>query len=428
MLDSALSFFVVVWAEILQVRYVQGMNEIAGTLYYVLANDHNREWANYAEADTYFLFHALMMDIRDVFVPDMDSHSTGIQGRIETMERLLETHDPEVCAHLRKCGIDSHFWAYRWLTTLLSREFLLPDTIRLWDSMFASTHKDNFLRYVCVTMVIKVRDRLLEGDFSANLRLLQRFPPVNVDEILDSSRSLWMYETKINMLCEKNGLTVDAALQMVSPPPRIIMAFGLKGGVAPNFKHRLEDATGHLLGRAQRFLSKWNEAEATSAPADSAPAPAAAVSEPLTRSRFWNRARRNTEDSDTSNNQASQIASASASTSTVPTINVQVPTNGGGNPSSTDANTAAPGSGFSSSTTPRRTIWNRSPVSRTPDRMGGTDREVATPESVPLPTLQASFLSGSTATPNPPSIDSNSRRPLWKNGGWDAKARGTAAT
>ena len=37
-------------------RYVQGMNEIVGTMYFVLANDENEEWASEAEADTYFLF------------------------------------------------------------------------------------------------------------------------------------------------------------------------------------------------------------------------------------------------------------------------------------------------------------------------------------------------------------------------------------
>jgi hypothetical protein len=37
------------------------MNEIVGTLYFVLAHDSNEDWANEAEADTYFLFNALMV-------------------------------------------------------------------------------------------------------------------------------------------------------------------------------------------------------------------------------------------------------------------------------------------------------------------------------------------------------------------------------
>lgn len=271
------------------------MNEIAGTLYYVLANDENYEWADHAEADTYFLFHNLMMDIRDVFVPDMDAHASGIQGRIGNMQRLLQTHDPVVFDHMQACGIDSHFYAYRWLTTLLSREFLLPDTIRLWDSMFASTHKENFLRYVCVTMVMHVREELLEGDFSSNLRLLQRYPPTNVDDILDSSRHLWMYETKVGAACQKQGISWQEATQIVQRPPNIIMAFGYKGGVAPNLQDRLENATGNIMGRAQRLWSGWAKEQsessrdevATAKPSDTAST--SAPSPPL--STLWNRVR-----------------------------------------------------------------------------------------------------------------------------------------
>jgi hypothetical protein len=37
------------------------MNEIVGTLYFVLAHDSNKDWANEAEADTYFLFNSIMV-------------------------------------------------------------------------------------------------------------------------------------------------------------------------------------------------------------------------------------------------------------------------------------------------------------------------------------------------------------------------------
>ena len=208
------------------------MNEIIGTLYFVLANDFNEEWACEAEADSYFLFNILMTEMRDVFVPDMDEADTGIQGRISNMSSLLSLHDPEVRCHLVDIGIDASFFAIRWLTTLLSREFLLPDTIRLWDSMFASTHKDNFLRYVCVTMVMLTRDDLLKGDFSTCLRLLQSYPPTNVDGLLESSRALWIYESQVTLACHKGGISLHQALNTITPPPSIVMAYGLPGGMA----------------------------------------------------------------------------------------------------------------------------------------------------------------------------------------------------
>lgn len=39
------------------------MNEIVGTLYFVLAHDSNEDWAKEAEADTYFLFNSIMVSI-----------------------------------------------------------------------------------------------------------------------------------------------------------------------------------------------------------------------------------------------------------------------------------------------------------------------------------------------------------------------------
>ena len=208
------------------------MNEIVGTLYFVLVNDENEEWASEAEADTYFLFNTLMVEMRDIFVPDLDEADTGIQGRMANMLALLSLHDPEVRCHLDDCGIDPAFYSIRWLTTLLSREFLLPDTIRLWDSMFASTHKDNFMRYVCVCMVMIIREDLLKGDFGTCLRLLQSYPPTDVDQLLESSRALWIYESQVTLACHKGGISLAQALTTIAPPPAVIMAYGLNGGLA----------------------------------------------------------------------------------------------------------------------------------------------------------------------------------------------------
>jgi len=240
---AALERILFVWAKLNKgVRYVQGMNEIVGTLYFVLAHDTNDDWARSAEADTYFLFNSLMVEMRDVFVPDLDEADTGIHGRISNMITLLSLHDPEVRCHLDSVGIDPSFYSVRWLTTLLSREFLLPDTIRLWDSMFASTHKDNFLRYVSVTMVMVIRDQLLTGDFSACLRLLQAYPPTNLDRLLESSRALWIYESQITLACHKGGISLGHALRSIAPPPAIIMAYGLERGVAPPMREQVRAA------------------------------------------------------------------------------------------------------------------------------------------------------------------------------------------
>jgi hypothetical protein len=195
------------------------------------------------------------------------------------MQALLGRHDPEVKEHLEEeCEIDASYYAVRWWTTLLSREFLLPDTIRLWDGMFASTHKDNFLCYVCVTMVMEIREELLKGDFSTCMRLLHGYPSTHMDRLLESGRALWIYESQITLACHKGGISLHQALQTITPPPAIIMAFGLRKGVAPLTRSEqieqagekaaasVRDATTAMstsahgfFGRASRMYNKYSQ-------------------------------------------------------------------------------------------------------------------------------------------------------------------------
>jgi len=263
---AALERILFVWAKLNKgVRYVQGMNEIVGTMYFVLANDTNEEWACEAEADTYFLFNTLMVEMRDIFVPDLDEADTGIQGRMSNMIALLSLHDPEVRCHLDDCGIDPGFYSIRWLTTLLSREFYLPDTVRLWDSMFASTHKDNFMRYVCVSMVMIIREDLLKGDFGTCLRLLQKYPPTNIDQLLEASRALWIYESQVTLACHKGGISLTQALTTIAPPPAVIMAYGLSGGMAVDEVERMRQSMAKRSGGRQRSNSIGSTSSSKSA-------------------------------------------------------------------------------------------------------------------------------------------------------------------
>lgn len=87
-------------------------------------------------------------------------------------------------------ALDPRYYALRWFTTLLSREFDLPDTIRLWDSLFASQDRSEFLVFVFVTLMLGQREELLAGDFASNLQLLQSYPPTEVPEILAQSEAL----------------------------------------------------------------------------------------------------------------------------------------------------------------------------------------------------------------------------------------------
>jgi hypothetical protein len=174
------------------VRYVQGMNEIVCTLFYVISSDASLEWSPHAEADTFFCFNRIMSEVRDLFVKHLDHSDSGLHGLIISFRCRLQQHDQILSNHLSSLELEPTFYVLRWFTTLLSREFMLPDTIRLWDTLFSDTAWYNFLSSMAVCMVIRQRDVLLRGDFASNLKILQglEFSPADVCDLMEKCRLL----------------------------------------------------------------------------------------------------------------------------------------------------------------------------------------------------------------------------------------------
>ncbi|CAF1527528.1 unnamed protein product, partial [Didymodactylos carnosus] len=109
----------------------------------------------HAEADCFYCFTNLMVDIRDNFIKVLDNTAV--------IHNLFE-----------RLKLKPEFDVFRWLTLLLSQEFHLPDVMRLWDSLFANHDRNfEFLLYICCAMIILQRNRLLNGNFSINIKLLQ---------------------------------------------------------------------------------------------------------------------------------------------------------------------------------------------------------------------------------------------------------------
>lgn len=174
------------------IRYVQGMNELCAPIYFLFAQDRIDGGAN-VEADTFFCFSLLMANMRDAFQQNLDSSEAGLLGLLEQFGELLQEKDPEVSKHFEALNLNTVFFATRWLTLLLAQELEMPDVLRLWDSLLAdmaATPRRPLLHYVCVAMVISIRDALLAGDFTDCMRLLQHLPPLLVDDLLCSAARL----------------------------------------------------------------------------------------------------------------------------------------------------------------------------------------------------------------------------------------------
>uniref|UniRef100_A0A665WW27 TBC1 domain family member 13 n=1 Tax=Echeneis naucrates TaxID=173247 RepID=A0A665WW27_ECHNA len=172
------------------IAYVQGMNEIVGPIYYTFATDPNSQWKEHAEADTFFCFTNLMSENRDNFIKSLDDSQCGITYKMESVYSMLKDKDLELYLKLEEQNIKPQYFTFRWLTLLLSQEFLLPDVIRIWDTLFSDEGRFNFLILVCCAMLILIRENLLAGDFTVNMRFLQDYPISDVHTILTKAKEL----------------------------------------------------------------------------------------------------------------------------------------------------------------------------------------------------------------------------------------------
>jgi hypothetical protein len=131
-----------------------------------------------AEADAFFCFMGLMAEVRDVFIKAHDNSATGVRGMLHRFGTILTRREPAVAAHLAGMRLDNQFYAFRWITTLLSREFAMPDVLMLWDSLLADPYRFSYLLHTCVGMIRLQRPAILGADFGGCMKLLQNYPPV----------------------------------------------------------------------------------------------------------------------------------------------------------------------------------------------------------------------------------------------------------
>jgi hypothetical protein len=173
--------------------YVQGMNELHAPLLWTFKTDAaSEEDSKYAEADAFWCFMEIMSEFRDHFCKQLDNSDSGIRATMTRLLEILQELDYELWDHLHnRVKIDPQYFAFRWLTLMLTQEYTLPDAMQLWDCMLAdpSGKKDSLLR-TCIGMILLVRSQLLVGDFASNLKLLQHYPPTDVSIVIKKSQEL----------------------------------------------------------------------------------------------------------------------------------------------------------------------------------------------------------------------------------------------
>lgn len=201
--------------------YRQGMHELLAPIIYLLHNERDHPETDpddaqitlepseekileslldleHLEADAFFIFKHLMDITGDWFAPlpspsssSRDANSTAPKKnndpeaatavvtkcrRIQHI--LLKNKDPELHDHLLALKIEPQFYLLRWVRLLFGREFHLDDLVLIWDAIFAHSPDLVLVDYICVAMLVFIREQLLDRDSTGCLTRLMKYPPV----------------------------------------------------------------------------------------------------------------------------------------------------------------------------------------------------------------------------------------------------------
>lgn len=202
------------------ITYVQGMNELFAPLYYLFTieradndndnnnsndsgsgsgrgneneNTENQQSPSSAEVAAFFCFVELMGEFHDHFCKQLDNSLVGIRATLSRLSTLLKRHDQDLWQRLEIVNaVQPQYYAFRWITLALTQEFCFSDALRLWDALIAQPagERNDYLLLLCLAMLLRVREDLMQLDFAESLKLLQHYPPIDVSVLVDSAESL----------------------------------------------------------------------------------------------------------------------------------------------------------------------------------------------------------------------------------------------
>ncbi|XP_064397885.1 TBC1 domain family member 5-like [Halichondria panicea] len=107
------------------------------------------------------------------------SPMSAISRKLGVIHNLhLKNADEQLYTHLKELSIPPQTYGIRWIRLLFGREFPLPSVLELWDALLADGPSLGLVDYMCVAMLMHMRDVLTGGDYSTCMQYLMHFPPV----------------------------------------------------------------------------------------------------------------------------------------------------------------------------------------------------------------------------------------------------------
>jgi hypothetical protein len=163
--------------------YLQGLNELAGVLYFVVLDHYfDRPHRNFCEGDQ-DLYEALAFSMLGALVTQGHLAEMFLDfsaGRMEEMDafgRRLNRYLPEKAAILTDLGISPLYYALKWFRVLFAYEYDLPNVLIVWDALIAHfADLREFIACLAIAHVWALGNAIDRDDYGRTIEAMQHGP------------------------------------------------------------------------------------------------------------------------------------------------------------------------------------------------------------------------------------------------------------
>ncbi|KAK4046161.1 hypothetical protein OIV83_006302 [Microbotryomycetes sp. JL201] len=141
-------------------------------------------WTLKTEAGMYFCFERLMSMYEDY------TSARPLSARMSFFLMLFRQFLPDLHAYFEEEAVDMRELASAWLDDLFAREMQIATLMRVWDVYFSINDPLEFHTYVCLSILMTLKESLEELDQSEVRSMLLSLPPLDVDRLIVEATNL----------------------------------------------------------------------------------------------------------------------------------------------------------------------------------------------------------------------------------------------
>ncbi|KAM0787339.1 hypothetical protein ACM66B_003428 [Microbotryomycetes sp. NB124-2] len=141
-------------------------------------------WTLKTEAGMYFCFERLMSMYEDY------TSTRPLPTRMSFFLMLFRQFLPDLHAYFEEEAVDMRELASAWLQDLFAREMQIATLMRVWDVYFSINEPLEFHTYVCLSILMTLKESLEELDQSEVRSMLLSLPPLDVDRLIVEATNL----------------------------------------------------------------------------------------------------------------------------------------------------------------------------------------------------------------------------------------------